>query len=275
MGPHRPAFTHYLITRFNVPVADWSADKDGVATRDEAWMAHRLGVFADFCVPTVRQQSVRDFTWIICLDAATPEATTDAIRRLVDEIPRVEFLPAVSHDAMMQRLRERLAADPADVIVTSRLDNDDGLGPDFIKIVQSHVDVADKQLVNLLGGLLYDVPNRVLTRLRLSRFNHFTSLVERNLHDGRLLTVIGFPHTRPPADVTVVDVPARYGWLKIVHARNVSSRTKGLPLFGYPRDAGFVVDKRLLPVSVVATVKYTLQRMLTVLWQRLRIHGQS
>jgi hypothetical protein len=268
-------FTHYLITRFNVPVAGWSADKAGTATRDEAWMAHRLRVFADFCVPTVRRQTVRDFTWIICLDSATPEATVDAIRRLVDEIPRVEFLPAVSHEVMMQRLRERLAADPAEVILTSRLDNDDGLGPDFIKIVQSHVEGVDKRLINLLGGLLYDVPNRVLTRLRLSRFNHFTSLVEGNLHDGRLLTVIGFPHTRPPADVTVVDVPVRYGWLKTVHARNVSSRAKGLPLFGYPRDAGFAVDKRLLPVSVVATVKYTLQRMLTVLRQRLRMRGQS
>jgi hypothetical protein len=275
MGPHKPAFTHYLITRFNVPVTDWSADKDGVSTRDEAWMAHRLGVFADFCVPTVRQQSVRDFTWIICLDAATPEATVDAVRRLVGEIPRVELLPAVSHDVMMQRLRERLGTDPADLIITSRLDNDDGLGPDFIKIVQAHVEAVDKRLINLLGGLLYDVPNRVLTRLRVSRFNHFTSLVERNLHDGRLLTVIGFPHTRPPADVTVVDVPARYGWLKIVHARNVSSRTKGIPLPGYPKDAGFAVDKRLLPVAVVATMKYTFQRMLTVLRQRLRMRGQS
>jgi hypothetical protein len=273
MEASKPVFSHYLITRFNVPVADWSADKAGVATRDEAWMAHRLRVFADFCVPTVRQQTVRDFTWIICLDAATPEASVDAIRRLVDEVPRVEFLPAASHDAMMQRLRERLATDPAEVIVTSRLDNDDGLAPDFIRIVRSHVDAVDKRLINLLGGLLYDVPNRVLTRLRFSRFNHFTSLVERNLHDGRLLTVIGFPHTRPPADVTVVDVPVRYGWLKIVHARNVSSRTKGLPLFKYPADAGYAIDKHLLPVSTIATMKYALRRARVVLRQRLGMQG--
>jgi hypothetical protein len=268
-------FTHYLITRFNVPVSDWSADKAGTATRDEAWMTHRLRLFADFCVPTVRQQTTREFTWIICLDTATPDVTLDAIRHLVAGVPRAEFLLAPSHDVMMQRLRERLDADEADFIMTSRLDNDDGLGPDYISIVQSHFEPVDKRLINLLGGLLYDAPNRVLTRLRLSRFNHFTSLVERNMHDGRVLTVIGFPHTRPPADVTVVDVPARYGWLKIVHARNVSSRTKGLPLITYPADAGYAVDKRLLPVSIMAAVKYTLNRTLAVLRQRLGMRGQS
>ncbi len=273
MEPSKPVFSHYLITRFNVPVADWSADKAGTATRDEAWMAHRLRLFADFCVPTVSQQTVRDFTWMICLDAATPEATLDAIRRLIVGIPRSEFLLAPSQEAMMQQLRERLGTDESEFIITSRLDNDDGLGPDYIKIVQSNVEAVDKRLINLLGGLLYDAPNRVLTRLRFSRFNHFTSLVERNHHDGRLLTVIGFPHTRPPADVTVVDVPARYGWLKIVHARNVSSRTKGLPLFTYPADAGYAVDKRLLPVSIMAAIKHTWTRTLAVLRQRFGMRG--
>lgn len=273
MDPGKPAFSHYLITRFNVPVGDWSADKAGTATRDEAWTAHRMRLFADFCVPTVRHQTVRNFTWIICLDAATPEATLATIRRMLVEIPHAEFLLAPSHDVMMQRLRERLDVDRADFIITSRLDNDDGLGPDYIRLVQSHFKPVDKQLINLLGGLLYDAPNRVLTRLRLSRFNHFTSLVERNLHDGRVLIVIGFPHTRPPEDVTVVDVPVRYGWLKIVHARNVSSRTKGLPLFRYPAAAGYAVDKRLLPVSILPTMRYILNRIQRVLRQRFGIRG--
>ena len=50
-------FTHYLITRFNVPVKNWDRDKAGKPVLDDAWMHNRLDLFRRYCVPGVANQT--------------------------------------------------------------------------------------------------------------------------------------------------------------------------------------------------------------------------
>lgn len=269
MDNDKSAFGHYLITQFNVPVSGWSADKTGTVTRDPAWMQHRLRLFADFCKPTVAGQSLKNFRWLIWLDPHTPDADLVFIRSLIRDIQDAEIHFAASQADLAQQLRAMLAADPSPFVITSRLDNDDGLSPQYIRTIQASFQPVDKLLLNITGGLLYDVHRKVLTRLRLLRLNHFTSLVEANHHDGKLLTVIGFPHHTPPANVRVQDISEPYGWLKIVHERNVSSRTKGIPLLAIPVEASFPVPVGLMPVSAWHTACYAASRLISVVGDRL------
>lgn len=262
-------FSHFLITRFNVPVADWSVDKAGVPTRDKAWMKDRLSLFTRYCVPSVAAQTDKAFTWLICVDAGTKDDDLDAIQAGTQAIARRELIFARDHGEAMNRLRERLAADPAGYVITSRLDNDDALSTGYVDTIQNRFVALDKQLLNIPSGLSYDVHRRVLTHLRRARLNPFTSLIERNEHDGNLLTVLGFPHHRPPAGVTVVNIPMAWGWLKIVHTRNVVSRIKGWPLLRVPRTAHFAADPKAMPICWWNTIAYMGRRSWQVLAERL------
>lgn len=262
-------FSHYLITRFNVPVADWNRDRAGVPTRDDAWLKHRLRLFTDYCLPTVIGQSEKNFTWILGFDRAMPDDHRLSIRAVLGDHPRFEWIDADDHDDFMMQLRARLARDPASYLVTSRLDNDDGLGTDYIRTVQAAFVSEDKRLLNLTGGVAYDLSHRVLTRIRMARRNHFTSLIEANDHSGNLLTVIGFPHHQPPASVHLVELPVHYGWLKIVHGRNVSSRLKGIPVFGRPPQGAYAVDSGKLASAIIPTLGYAVRRAWRIVKERL------
>jgi len=265
----RQDFGHYLITRFNVPVPGWDRDRRGMPTRDDAWLEHRLRLFTDYCLPTVRGQAATNFTWILGFDRGMPESHRLSIRAVLDEIPQVEWIEAGDHDDFMRQLRVRLAGDPAPYLVTSRLDNDDGLGTDYIRAVQAAFVPEDKRLLNLTGGIAYDITQRVLTRIRMARRNHFTSLIEANDQSGNLLTVIGFPHHHPPASVHLVELPTRFGWLKIVHGRNVSSRLKGIPVFGRLPEGAFAVDPGKLAAAFMPTLAYAVRRLWRILKDRL------
>ncbi len=54
---------HYLLTRFNLPL--WNKDKHGLATRDEAWLENRCRLFEQYTLPSVQQQSCKDFVWVV------------------------------------------------------------------------------------------------------------------------------------------------------------------------------------------------------------------
>ena len=260
---------HYLITRFNVPLRLFRVDKAGAPTRDAAWMRERLLLFGRYCVPTVATQSFTDFTWLLFLDVLTPDPDVAAIRSMASAFARTEIIPVADEYAMVEALQSRLAQDPADMIITTRLDNDDGLGRHYMQVVRQSAGSGDMRLVNILDGLLYNTASHVLTRQRNARRNAFTSLVERNRHDGRLLTVFGFAHHSPPAGIEEVNVKSRYGWIKIIHARNVSSRLKGRPLWRLPADAPYRFDRTYLAINPLNTCAYLLRRGAAILRDRL------
>jgi hypothetical protein len=41
---------------------------------------------------------------------------------------------------------------------------------------------------------------------------------------------MGYPHGRPPEGSRIVDIDSRFAWLKIIHDRNMASKTNGMPI---------------------------------------------
>jgi hypothetical protein len=75
-------FTHYLVTRFNVPVDNWNRDKTGQPTLDGTWMKHRLALFNRYCVPTISGQTEKNFHWIIYCDVNTFSTDKQKLKNL-------------------------------------------------------------------------------------------------------------------------------------------------------------------------------------------------
>ena len=59
-------FKHILITRFNLNLG-WR-DKSGNETLTDSWMSERFRLFEQFCVPSILNQSAKNFEWLVLFD---------------------------------------------------------------------------------------------------------------------------------------------------------------------------------------------------------------
>jgi len=261
---------HYLITRFNVPVPNWARDKAGITTLDEAWMNHRITLFNTFCAPSVAGQTLKDFRWLIYCDRNTAKEFVDQINQSILMIPHAELRFVKDFDELKVDLKQVISTGGNQYIITSRVDNDDALGRKYIELTQVNLIHENRMVINLCGGALYDLHQRILTKLPQMRFNHFGSLVEKRNDTVEYLTVMGFSHHDPPADVKVKDVKSEYAWLKIIHDRNVNSRTIGVPVFSSDLAQHFNLEKNVLPVSLLRSIVYFFKRSLFVLKRKAK-----
>ena len=253
-------FTHYLVTRFNVPIVAWQQDKEGHVTLDNDWFQHRLDLFRKYCVPTVAHQSVNHFQWIIYYDRITHHDQLFDLEASVLDMPRVFIRPVEDMAHLLVDLKVLMSHAPTPYVISTRLDNDDGIGYDFIHTIQQHFQEQDRLLINLDGGIVYDADDKVLTRLKTEATNAFISLVEKNVSPENLLTVFGFHHTEVPEGMQVVHVQRGFHWLKIIHQRNVRSRQRGKPIFDKKDKALLMLGKIEFPIAYLKTLGYVVRR---------------
>jgi hypothetical protein len=253
-------FTHYLVTRFNVPNEAWSKDKYGHRVLDDAWMSNRIHLFSTFCVPSVRNQANQNFKWIIYFDLSTPEPTRKIISGILHDLDNASLRFVNSMSGMQNDLEGLLLQSQTPFVITTRLDNDDVISRDFITTVQQHFDATDKNIINLEGGYFYDPRNLVLTSMRIPVCNNFISLIE-SPGSHHLYTVFGFPHTQIPGDIKINGVKEGMYWIRMVHDRNIRSELKGRPELVVPKYLlkSFAFQVR---ISIVNTMWYMFRRML-------------
>ena len=249
-------FTHYLITRYNVPFKNWDTDKAGNQVGHDEWMHQRLNLFKKYCVPTVVRQSNPGFHWLIYLDEQTNLKHVKAISDELRGAQNAELRFAANMEGLLADLRAVVSGCQTDYIITSRLDNDDGLGIDYIRNVQEAFLPQSKILINMVHGIMYDLDRRILTELRKAYLNHFTSLIEVRKAADECLTVLGFAHTQPPPDCVILNLHTTCSWLKIIHGRNLNSRTKGRPVLRSRILPCYTVDREDFPVSIGQTTLY-------------------
>ncbi len=64
----RTSYRHIILTRFNLQY-----DPDSTLHIQPAWLDNRLALFERYCLPSVIQQTCKDFTWLILADRQTPD----------------------------------------------------------------------------------------------------------------------------------------------------------------------------------------------------------
>lgn len=247
---------HFLITRFNVPVNGWDRDKAGQPTLDDDWMKHRLRLFQRFCVPTVAGQTENNFNWIIYCDTNSKSTDVEAIQKAITNLSNTRIRLVPDFHQLLNDLKLLLSNSDSEFVITSRVDNDDGLGKNYIREIQNHFLERGNTIINLNGGVLYDEDKKVLTEIRKGRNNHYGSLIEEKNPQNNLVTVLGFPHDKPPAIYQVINVDRRFSWLKIIHSRNLSSRIHGKPVSLDKVLPHFTFDKADIPLTSINKWKY-------------------
>ncbi|WP_443688946.1 glycosyltransferase, partial [Paraprevotella xylaniphila] len=82
---------HYLLTRFNLPL--WNKDKRGLVTRDEVWLEDRCRLFEQYTLPSVLQQSCKDFTWVVLFDGDTPPVYRERVKGWAERCENFKYVP--------------------------------------------------------------------------------------------------------------------------------------------------------------------------------------
>jgi hypothetical protein len=124
---------HLLLTRYNIEF-HWKYS-DGKTGLDPAYLVPRGELFRRFCVPSVQSQTSKDFEWLVLFHPDTPRV-------------HYEFLQGTATVILARNLREassiiarhHLCAGP---ILSTRIDNDDCIAPEFIAATRA---TADREL---------------------------------------------------------------------------------------------------------------------------------
>lgn len=211
---------HLILTRFNCRfAASWTR-----LALDPIWLEGRFHLFETYCLPSVLAQDCRNFKWIIFFDENTPDAFKARISNIQD--PRVESLYVgwLSGDLVRLTIRDRIPPDATHVI-TSRLDNDDAIAPNYIRRLQDNVYETDKCVyLNIPDG--YILYGDKLYRRR-DYHNAFVSLVEAVQSSGDLQGVWTVQHTEINRHAPVRQVGGEPGWLQVIHDANISNKVRG------------------------------------------------
>lgn len=212
-----PTIDHVILTRFNLP----SGGIEARIRAGESWLVNRWSLFERYCVPSVAAQTNHNVQWIIYFDPESPEWLKTSIAPYAD---RGTFTPIyraeVSYPDLLADVRG-VSSGTAGMLITTNLDNDDGLAIDFVERLQSAVDFSDRRAVYLVNGLIMG-PGGVY--LRKDPDNAFCSVAEP--WDQPKMCWADW-HLMLRRTMPVVEIEGAPGWLQVVHGENVSNRVRG------------------------------------------------
>lgn len=214
---------HVLLTRFNLA----TPGREHKLRAQPDWLQGRFDLFERYCLPSVAEQSDRDFEWIILFDDHTP----DWARRKIDSYRQiVPFRPVFTpmFPGRKWAAFTRMVIGPAQegrTVVTSNLDSDDGLSSNYVARLRSVVraeNQARPYAINFENGLIL---HRGAGYWHRHRHNAFTNLVE---DDGPAMrTSNSVDHMILFDVVPVVQERGPPAWLQVIHGRNVSNKIRG------------------------------------------------
>ena len=219
-------YTHYIITRFNI-VQNWLVEcnsrmrKSTIQTPE--WLLERFRLFEKYCFPSVRNQTCKDFVWLVLFDDKTPKSFITRIFAYQKQFPSFTplFLEQNSDEEIFVRKYIRFNTN-TEYLITTRLDSDDIINDKYVEWIQNHFKEQKDIIINYERGYQYDAIHKLLYSY-LADSNHFFSRIEYFDKNALPQTVIGLDHTKLkelPYSSYREDNPL---WIEVVHSCNVAN----------------------------------------------------
>lgn len=220
---------HFFLTRFNILL--WNKAKDGQKVRTTKWLEHRFSLFEKYCLPSIKNQTCKNFEWIALFDSMTPDSYKEKIAAYQKGCPQLTpvFVEPENGWRFAEIFREeivkRLKAKRA---LSTYLDNDDALNVRFVEDIQQRTKaVSDGTFINYDDGYQYYADDKFMMRVHYPS-NHFVSVVE----SGDAATVKGIfgygghASIEKIKGVKLVCVKNQRMWCEVVHKKNVMNDAK-------------------------------------------------
>ena len=182
-------------------------------------MDERLELFSNYCLPSVINQSNKNFKWLLFFDSSTSDKYRAKIESILQKndliVPfYIDGMPKFN-EAILNYLKEN-AADK-DYLITSRIDNDDCIHKDFINEIQKQFNKQEFLAIDNINGYTLQVePNFILGK-KEHIFNPFISLIERNDNPK---TVWHYVHNMWKKETRLIHLSEKRLWLSVIHGKN-------------------------------------------------------
>lgn len=268
---------HVLLTRFNLP----TAGRESHVRAQEGWLRDRVELFERFCLPSVRAQTSGNFRWIIYFDPESPTWLKEMIPRLAGDGGFVPiFRESVNHEELLGDLIE-VVGKPRKRLVTTNLDNDDGLALDFAERLQMQATIpTGRTAIYFSRGLILNGKDLYS---RVDRRNAFCSVVESWEEP---VTCWADWHNLLGKSMPVREVAGSPAWLQVVHGGNVSNRVRGRMVSSVfhlksfpviPPDTAYPSDRAIRWENlVVAPARYLGERGRSIVkWLMIMVLGKN
>jgi len=221
---------HILLTRFNLP----SVGYESVVRAQQNWLKDRVDLFERYCLPSVTAQTCRRFLWLIYFDPQSPTWLLDWVH---DHEQRGHFKPffreEVRTEDLLSDIRALIGPEHGAALLTTNLDNDDGLAADFVARIQGVSYVGDRTAIYIADGL---VRRGDMLYRHVDRRNAFCSV--REPWDAPVTCWADW-HNLLPDHMPAVALRGDPGWLQVVHGANVSNRVRGRRTYPTQRRPAF------------------------------------
>jgi hypothetical protein len=262
------AFQHFIVTQFNLrnfPKSNNTETENWIQ-----WTRKRIALFKEYCLPSLVNQSCGDFTWLLYFDAETPEEFLGFTQEMAG-YPFIQVCFSQGNEGFyaeyMTEVRKRIGTETK-WILTTRIDNDDCLHKDAVKVIQQYFTEKHRYLISLASGYVLNTGDRTLSHYFYPMSPFLTLIEDTSLECGGVflkghtrwdelrlfiyreiwLAVTGWKSAKARF---VLATPL---WIQLVHGENVSnSFYRGLPVLR-KRDLhvfSLPFDSKPLPVSVV------------------------
>jgi len=207
---------HLIYTRFNVQYE--LTESKGIQPE---WLDERLNLFERYCLPSIQNQTCQNFVWILMGDVRTSEEFKKRIENYKSIVPQirtywVEYQNDAYHSFYKQLGRE--FAKEKDVLISTRLDNDDALAFDYIERVQTIAKDGVTGIVSFPIGRQTFTKDNKSYKISYNQ-NHFTSRIETSEYE----TIMVFDHTQIPLNSLHIINTAEPMWEEIVHGNNIAN----------------------------------------------------
>lgn len=272
-------YSHYIITLFNLrnfPKSD-NDDYDNWLK----WTRFRIELFKKYCLPSFINQSCKAFRWLIYFDTDTPEEFNEFLNMLSSfSFINICYCKGVEdfNTNYIAEIKKR-SGKSVRWIITTRIDNDDCLHRDAVKIIQENLVEKDGFLISLASGYLLNIYDRTLSHY-FYPMSPFITLIEAN--NDNIKGIFGKGHTKYDSLRLFISKEiwleyfngkARMSrfilkkplWIQTVHGENVSNNFyRGLPVVRIKDLKDFSVNYKNNSLSIKTIRKYANY----VIWKR-------
>lgn len=221
---------HYIITRYNL---HWKPDinmcvkqkDDKTILNSNDWLEQRLELFKKYYIPSILAQTNKNFKIFLGVSPHTPNDHLD----FLSNISNIEICN--SFDGSDGRDFKRMLFENNEPVITTRIDNDDAISKDFVKIIQSTAEAN----IKLKSPLLIDVLGyQYLVEKNKFRLQHYKSTF-----NSPFSSVVSYPkeykwcheieHTLLWKEIpNYIHIPERL-YLQVLHPTNASNSERGIP----------------------------------------------
>jgi hypothetical protein len=207
---------HLVVTRYTV--RGWAYDEFS-----PEWLEERLRLFRTYCVPSMAQQTEEEFVWVVLCDEGTDRGYVAEIEASRESVPQLRIVATSLERKVHITQAIRSTIDPdADLLITTRLDNDDALHAAALATAQDYVEPFLRSphqawVLHSPRGYRYDETEGQLYAAYWMN-SPFISMFEKLDPDrNNLRHVYRVQHPKVPQTVPIHNDESIPGWVQVLH----------------------------------------------------------